>query len=203
LSAIRLGRRIFRQRPPFSIDQCRHATEGRIRCGMVPDKDCISSIFLSFLCLVSPARNSTWMAFFRRSISADRLLFAMSAVIRQAVRFGAVGLINTIVGLTAIYSVLFFFGAGPVIANVIGYSIGLILSFFLNRNWTFDQADTGHTKLPAFLLVAGLSYLCNLGVVAAGSYVFGLSPYLVQLFGLPTYTMVMFLGCRIFVFTST
>lgn len=126
----------------------------------------------------------------------------MRALIYQAVRFGAVGLLNTIVGLTAIYSVLYFFRAGPIIANAIGYSIGVTLSFFLNRNWTFDQADTGHGKLPAFLLVAGLSYLCNLGAVAAGSYVFGLSPYLVQLFGMPTYTTAMFLGCRMFVFRS-
>jgi putative flippase GtrA len=126
----------------------------------------------------------------------------MRTLFRQTVRFGAVGLLNTIVGLTAIYSVLFFFRAGPIIANVIGYSIGLILSFFLNRNWTFDQAGTGHAKLPAFLLVVGLSYLCNLGVVAAGSYVFGLSPYLAQLFGVPIYTTAMFLGCRMFVFTS-
>jgi putative flippase GtrA len=142
------------------------------------------------------------MACFWRSKSPDCPLFAMSAVIRQTVRFSVVGLLNTIIGLAAIYSVLFFFSTGPIIANLIGYSIGLIISFVLNRNWTFDQAGTGHERLPVFLLVAGLSYLCNLGVVAAGSYVFGLSPYLVQLFGLPTYTMVMFLGCRMFVFTS-
>jgi putative flippase GtrA len=126
----------------------------------------------------------------------------MSAVIRQTVRFGAVGLLNTIIGLAAIYSVIFFFGAGPKIANIVGYSIGLILSFFLNRNWTFDQAGTGRERLPAFLVVAGLSYLCNLGAVAVGSYVFGLSPYLAQLLGVGLYTTEMFLGCRMFVFRS-
>ena len=126
----------------------------------------------------------------------------MSEMIRQTVRFGIVGLLNTIIGLAAIYSVIFFVRAGPIIANIIGYSIGLVLSFFLNRNWTFDHAGTGHEGLPAFLVVAGLSYMCNLCVVAVGSYVFGLSPYLAQLCGVITYTTVMFFGCRVFVFRS-
>ena len=126
----------------------------------------------------------------------------MSTLFHQAVRFGAVGLINTLIGLSAIYSMIFFFNAGPIVANTIGYSIGLVVSFILNRNWTFAEAQTSHKKLLSFLLVAGLSYLCNLAGVAVGTYMFGLSPYLVQIIGVTIYTTAMFFGCRIFVFTS-
>jgi putative flippase GtrA len=125
----------------------------------------------------------------------------MSSVIVQAVRFGAVGLLNTTVGLSAIYLVLFFFNAGPIIANMFGYAVGIVFSFILNRNWTFGQGKSGYQDLPKFLLLAGFCYLFNVAVVFVGSDLFGFSPYLTQLAGVATYTTLMFFGCRTFVFS--
>ena len=49
----------------------------------------------------------------------------MSGLIRQSLRYGAVGLANTAIGLMAIYAVIFFFNANPAIANAIGYAMCL------------------------------------------------------------------------------
>jgi putative flippase GtrA len=142
------------------------------------------------------------MAFPGRPISPDGHLSNMSSVVVQAMRFGAVGLVNTTVGLSAIYAFQFFFNAGPIIANMLGYAIGIVFSFILNRNWTFGKGNSGYQDLPKFLLLAGVCYLFNIAVVFVGSYVFVFSPYLIQLAGVATYTALMFFGCRTFVFSS-
>ena len=126
----------------------------------------------------------------------------MSTLIRQSLRFGTVGLVNTTIGLMAIYSIIFFFGANPALANAVGYAIGLAVSFALNRFWTFGDTRSIAKILPSYLLVAAISYLLNLSVVLLGTYHFSVGPYLVQIFGVGMYTVGMFLGCRWFVFQA-
>ncbi len=126
----------------------------------------------------------------------------MSGLIRQSLRFGVVGLVNTVIGLTAIYAVIFFFNANPALANAIGYAIGLAVSFALNRFWTFGDTRSVEKVLPRYLLAAAICYLLNLAVVLLGTYHFGVGPYLVQLLGIGVYTVTMFLGCRWFVFQA-
>jgi putative flippase GtrA len=124
----------------------------------------------------------------------------MTGLLRQSIRFAAVGLANTAIGLAAIYAVMFFFQTGPAIANAIGYAIGLAVSFSLNRVWTFNSdRPVGHV-LPKYLLVAALSYLLNLGAVVAATSHFSVNPYLAQLLGVGIYTVCVFFGCRWFVF---
>ncbi|HAN55726.1 MAG TPA: GtrA family protein [Betaproteobacteria bacterium] len=126
----------------------------------------------------------------------------MMGLMRQSLRFGAVGVVNTAIGLTAIYALMFFFGVGPALANAIGYTIGLAVSFVLNRIWTFGDSRSIAKALPLYILVAVISYLLNLSVVLLGTHHFGVGPYLVQFFGIGVYTMSMFLGCRWFVFQA-
>jgi putative flippase GtrA len=126
----------------------------------------------------------------------------MTGLLRQSIRFAAVGLANTAIGLAAIYAVMFFFQTGPAIANAIGYAIGLAVSFSLNRVWTFNSdRPVGHV-LPKYLLVAALSYLLNLGAVVAATSHFSVNPYLAQLLGVGIYTVCVFFGCRWFVFST-
>ena len=58
---------------------------------------------------------------------------------KQKVRFGAIGILNTAVDF-GLYSVLSYFGGLPlIIANFISTSAGFLVSFFLNRKFTFDS----------------------------------------------------------------
>ncbi len=124
----------------------------------------------------------------------------MMGLINQSIRFGMVGLINTAFGLLAIYAILFFLDADPVVANAIGYAIGFVVSFTLNRGWTFSDKRPVMKVFPHYLIVAGGAYLCNLGAVVISARHLGANPYQVQLFGVGIYTTIMFLGCRWFVF---
>lgn len=127
----------------------------------------------------------------------------MTGLISQTQRFAVVGLINTGIGLAAIYALMFFFQSGAGVANAIGYLIGLAVSFLLNRTWTFNSRRPVANVLPKYLLVAAISYLLNLGAVLTVIWYFSANPYLAQLLGVGIYTLCMFFGCRLFVFTIT
>ena len=95
---------------------------------------------------------------------------------------------------------MFFFHAGAIVANLLGYAVGLTVSFLLNRMWTFNSSARVARVLPRYILTAGICYLLNLGVVAFSTMHFSANPYLAQLFGVGIYTVCMFSGCRWFVF---
>jgi putative flippase GtrA len=126
----------------------------------------------------------------------------MSSLIRQSTRFAIVGLLNTAIGLAAIYAVMYFFRTGPAFANAVGYAIGLVISFSLNRTWTFQNDRPVTWVLPRYLLVTTLSYLLNLGAVLWVIFQSGANPYLAQLIGVCIYTVCVFIGCRCFVFVQ-
>jgi len=125
----------------------------------------------------------------------------MRDLVGQSIRFAAVGLVNTAVGLTAIYALMFIFDAGLAFANVGGYSTGLAVSFALNHTWTFGSRQPINDVLPKYLFAAAVCYFLNLGAVLAAASHFNSNPYLAQLFGVSVYTLSMFAGCRWFVFS--
>jgi putative flippase GtrA len=62
-------------------------------------------------------------------------------------RFAAVGVANTLIGLISIDLCLSALKLGNVAANGLGYAVGIIVSFFLNKHWTFSHAGR---LIPAF-----------------------------------------------------
>ena len=126
---------------------------------------------------------------------------ALTRTMLQVVRFGAVGLLNTGLGLAAIYGCMFFFGLGPELANVLGYGVGLVLGFWLNRRWTFASPRRIGDAAPRYGAVVAIAWLVNLAVVSVSAHS-GINPYLAQLCGVAPYTVLCFLGCRFFVFPS-
>lgn len=117
-------------------------------------------------------------------------------------KYLTVGVINTTLGLSVIYLAMAVLGMGVAAANALGYGLGFGLAFVLNRSWTF--ADTGAWKasLMRWLAVAGLAFACNLGVAVTAHERAGVDPYLAQLLGVATYTVLTYLGARHFAFRS-
>ncbi len=126
----------------------------------------------------------------------------MMDMLRQSVRFGAVGVVNTSIGLAAIYALMFFVHASAAVANAVGYAIGLAVSFVLNKSWTFQSTQPIRHVLPRYILTAGVCYLLNLGVVLFCIRTLHLNAYLAQFLGVGIYTSCMFLSCRWFVFAA-
>lgn len=121
----------------------------------------------------------------------------------EAGRFVSVGLVNTLVGLAVIYAAKGFFRVGDVAANVLGYSVGLLLSFALNSRWTFAYRGPHLSALAKFLFVALIAYATNLLTVLAAIHYFHLNGYLAQAMGVVPYTLITYLASKYLVFRNT
>ena len=122
--------------------------------------------------------------------------------LNQVARFVAVGLINTCTGLLIIYALKFFAGFGDVEANIIGYAVGMFVSFALNRRWTFEYPGDYWASGFRFIATMVMGYSLNLLTVLAGLHVFGLNSYVAQLLGVPVFTLTSFLLCKYWVFRT-
>jgi putative flippase GtrA len=129
----------------------------------------------------------------------------MNEVARQALRFGAVGMLNTGVGLCTIWLAMSV-GISPILSNAIGFSVGLVVSFSLNRTWTFRRDNrrarprTAIPEMGRFFVAFLAAWLLNIAALFMGMQVTGVSPYLLQIVGMLIYTISFFLLCRIWVF---
>ena len=117
-----------------------------------------------------------------------------------ALRFGLVGVLNTLCGLAVIYALKWTFGLHDVAANVAGYSVGLVVSYLLNARWTFKYRGSLLAAAHRFLLSVGIAYLANLATVATAIYVLGVNSYAAHAIGVIPYALLTFLASKFFVF---
>lgn len=120
----------------------------------------------------------------------------------QPLRFLLVGLVNTAAGLSTIYLAMYAISMDYVSANVAGYSVGIIISFLLNRSWTFRHQGSWQLSLVRWMVVVSVAYSLNLVVIVRLHRALEFSTYIVQLAGIAVYTMTTFLGGRYFAFSN-
>ena len=118
------------------------------------------------------------------------------------IRYLAVGAANTLVGLSVIYACKWLAGLGDVASNLIGYGVGILLGFQLNKKWTFDHQGSYLPSLLRYLAVLGCAYVANLATVLYSIDVLGLNSYLAQALGIGPYTLIGYLGSRHFAFSK-
>jgi putative flippase GtrA len=116
------------------------------------------------------------------------------------VRYLLVGCVNTSVGLGIIYFCMYVLGMNNTPANLLGYAVGLLVSFMLNRSWTFAHAGAYAPALLRFLAVLCVAYLANLLAVLVLADRMGVNRFVAQAAGTVPYTVVGYLGSRWFAF---
>jgi putative flippase GtrA len=86
-------------------------------------------------------------------------------VVGQLVRYGVVGISNTLVFLAA-YAICVQIGIWYIAASAIGYTLGSINGYVLNRRWTFRAGHLSHTASASrYALVQMAAALGNLGLL--------------------------------------
>jgi putative flippase GtrA len=106
----------------------------------------------------------------------------------QAIKFGAVGILNTGIDLGLYFVLTRWLGLGslPSLAKAISFSAGILNSFLWNKFWTFQsRAGTWKTLIP-FILTNLVGLGINTGMLQVGLKTLQL-PELVAL-GLATLT---------------
>lgn len=81
-------------------------------------------------------------------------------------KFGTVGVLNT--GITIVsYMIFIFFGINYLLANIFAYGLGVINSYFWNRNWVFKESQKTNQQyvFVMFLLVNLLTLGITTGIL--------------------------------------
>jgi putative flippase GtrA len=115
-------------------------------------------------------------------------------------RFALVGFVNTSVGYGVILLLHYVVGFSPVFANFGGYAIGTILSYALNRRFTFASGRPHKVALPQFAIAAAGCFLLNLLVLNIGLNALSLPVALAQAMAVTTYTVFFYLASRFLIF---
>jgi putative flippase GtrA len=117
----------------------------------------------------------------------------------KLLRFLMVGLANTALGLSVIYFAKLVLRLDDVVANAMGYALGLLASYALNSAWTFDYRGRNVTAIGKFLAAFLISYGVNLLTVWCLIQA-SVNSYVAQAAGIPPYTLCFYLLCRLIVF---
>ena len=93
----------------------------------------------------------------------------------QIIKFAIVGVLNTLVDF-AVFQALNLLLGWVYVAQVIGYTCGIINSYVWNSNWTFrEQRTRSFREIALFILVNLASLGVSLGVIWLCRDVFGIT----------------------------
>jgi|CXWL01.1.fsa_nt_gi putative flippase GtrA len=124
--------------------------------------------------------------------------FSESALIRQGLRFAAVGFVATGAHYAVLVTLVEAGGVQPVAATTCGYFIGIVVSYALNRRFTF-AARGGAGRFAKYVTLYVVGAFLN-GAVMGGFMSFG-APYLLAQVGATGLVVVWnFAGARYLVF---
>jgi putative flippase GtrA len=127
----------------------------------------------------------------------------MKKAIKQAIKYGVVGVINTLITAVVIWIMMKLLGCSDVVSNVVGYIAGVLNSFIWNKKWTFKSTEKWMGGAIRFGVVFGICYLLQLGLL-----VFVLNPYLAidpyynQLIAMAFYTAINFVMNKFYTFKA-
>jgi putative flippase GtrA len=84
----------------------------------------------------------------------------------QLIKYGLVGVLNTLITLCVIFLLRNVFKYPYVIANGTGYILGFINSFILNKIWTFRSKRKLLREISGFIIVFAICYALQLGAAS-------------------------------------
>ena len=117
----------------------------------------------------------------------------------QLKNFVLVGLLNTLIGYSIIIMFIFL-KFDNYTSNFLGYIFGMIVSFFLHKNLTFQIKLFRYYQFSKYLFVFFVSYLLNLFILHILLSIIILNQYLSQLISIFCYSIFLFLNMKLFVF---
>jgi putative flippase GtrA len=120
----------------------------------------------------------------------------------RPLRFGAVGVLNTVLGLAIIFAAKAFLGLGDFAANLLGYGLGLMCSFVLNRSWTFRHDGRAFAAFWRFGIAFAVAYGLNLFTVFGLRDAMAVNSYLAQAGGVIPYTISFYILSAYYVFPA-
>jgi len=128
---------------------------------------------------------------------------AMPRVLGELLRYAVVGVLNTAIGLGTILVLQAATALGPYWCNACGYAAGLLVSFLINRAWTFGTRDRAIERAVRFLLAFAVAYAANLAMLFASVTYLHLGVVVAQVAANIVYSLLFFALCKLVVFRAS
>ena len=130
----------------------------------------------------------------------------MAVIDGKTIKFLIVGVVNTLFGAAIMCGLYNLAGCSYWLSSAANYFFGSILSFFLNKSFTFGNKDSLRNTVPKFVLNILICYLLAYGLAKpAVSYLLEGSPVAIQenlamFVGMCLFTGFNYIGQRYFAF---
>lgn len=129
------------------------------------------------------------------------------------VRFGIVGVLNTLIGTSVMFLAYNLLGAGYWVSSALNYIVGSIFSYFANKYFTFRNKGKSPKELFRFVVNISLCYLLAYGLAKpATTFVIhrlldnalpvNLVEQLAMVCGMVFFVLLNYIGQRFFVFKA-
>lgn len=132
-----------------------------------------------------------------------------AVVDEKLLKFIVVGVINTLVGMAIMFGLYNWAGCSYWISSAANYVLTSILSFFLNKYFTFGNKEKSLSQVLRFVLNIAVCYLVAYGVAKPLTFAVlgGVNEQLrtnaAMLVGMCLFTGLNYFGQRFFAFTQT
>lgn len=115
------------------------------------------------------------------------------------VRYAVAGVFNTFVGLGVIWGVTMI-GVTPIIANLIGYAVGLAFGFLNSRRFVFRSEGHFGSEAIRYITAFVTCYLINIVTLQLSMRLFALDVFISQGLAVFSYIVSMYLASRLYIF---
>lgn len=127
------------------------------------------------------------------------------AALVQVMKFLVVGTCGTLINYSFFYLLYTWFTVYYLLASIIGYVMGVLFGYILNRNWSFAQHQGNQPsrlkEFSSYVSVYLLSLLISSLALVAGVRGLHLDPRLANVLTIFISTVCNFIGLKFFVFT--
>lgn len=131
----------------------------------------------------------------------ERLKYCDKKTLWQLIRFGIVGVINTLITLAVIYLLQEVLDVKYTIANLAGYVAGVINSFFWSKLWVFKKLNSNFIREAVLFLISfGVCYGIQFVSLLVLVELLHIPDLWAQLLGMVVYTLCNFIMNRCITF---
>lgn len=130
----------------------------------------------------------------------------MALIDAKTIKFGIVGVINTVFGTAIMFGLYNLAGCSYWLSSAANYFFGSILSYFLNKNFTFQNKDSVSKTIPKFVLNILVCYILAYGIAkpatlyALQNYSVVIQENVAMLVGMCLFVVFNYCGQRYFTF---
>ena len=98
------------------------------------------------------------------------------AFIKQFVKFGVVGVSNTLLALTIYYVLVLIFGINYILANTAAFAISVLNAYYWNSKYVFKQSTNSMSKRLIKVYVSyGITFFISTGLLFLMVDIIGIS----------------------------